>query len=75
MQVIPFPSLGLPFRQRPLAVLKLLAEAGLIDRFPAGALVVYRLTDSVAARRLPADVLLPIIPGDPVPSPAPHTPG
>jgi DNA-binding transcriptional ArsR family regulator len=30
--------------------LKLLAEAGLIDRYPEGAWVFYRLTDSVAAR-------------------------
>jgi ubiquinone/menaquinone biosynthesis C-methylase UbiE len=46
--------------------LKLLAEAGLIDRYPEGAWVFYRLTDSVAARRLADEVFSLIDTGDPV---------
>jgi len=46
--------------------LKLLAEAGLIDRYPEGAWVFYRLTDMGAARRLAADVLALVDIGDPV---------
>jgi len=46
--------------------LKLLAEAGLIDRYPEGAWVFYRLSDSGAARRLAEDLLPRVDPGDPV---------
>ena len=46
--------------------LKLLAEAGLIDRYPEGAWVFYRLTDSGAARRLVDEVFSLIDTGDPV---------
>ncbi len=46
--------------------LKLLSEAGLIDRYPEGAWVFYRLTDGGTARRLAADVLALLDVGDPV---------
>ena len=46
--------------------LKLLAEAGLIDRYPEGAWVFYRLTDGAAARRLAGDVFALVDTADPV---------
>ncbi len=46
--------------------LKLLAEAGLIDRHPEGAWVFYRLTDQGPARRFAGDLLGLIDAGDPV---------
>lgn len=46
--------------------LKLLAEAGLIDRYPEGAWVFYRLTDGGVARRLAADVFALVDDGDAV---------
>src|SRR5260221_8823665 len=46
--------------------LKLLADAGLIDRYPEGAWVFYRLTDGGSARRLTADLLTLVDAGDPV---------
>ena len=46
--------------------LKLMAEAGLIDRYPEGAWVFYRLTDADAARRLAGDVIGLVDGGDPV---------
>lgn len=46
--------------------LKLMAEAGLIDRYPEGAWVFYRLTDAAASRRL-AESLIDLVDGaDPV---------
>lgn len=44
--------------------LKLLADAGLIDRYPEGAWVFYRLTDGGAARRMTGDLLTLIDAGD-----------
>ncbi len=46
--------------------LKLMSEAGLIDRYPEGAWVFYRLTDSPAARRLAADIFAVADAADPV---------
>ena len=46
--------------------LKLLSEAGLIDRYPEGAWVFYRLTDGAPTRRLAADVFALIDTSDPV---------
>ena len=46
--------------------LKLLADAGLIDRYPEGAWVFYRLTDGGSARRLTADILVLADANDPV---------
>ena len=46
--------------------LKLLAEAGLIDRHPEGAWVFYRLTDGGAARRLVGDLFALVDDGDPI---------
>ncbi len=46
--------------------LKLLAAAGLIDRYPEGAWVFYRLTDAAAARRLAGDLFALIDARDPV---------
>lgn len=46
--------------------LKLLAEAGLVERFPDGAWVFYRLTTEGDARELVADALALIDPDDPV---------
>ena len=46
--------------------LKLLAEAGLIDRHPEGAWVFYRLTDDGSARRFAGDLLALVDAGDPV---------
>ena len=46
--------------------LKLLAEAGLIDRYPEGAWVFYRLTDGGSARRLAGDLFALVDDGDPV---------
>ncbi len=46
--------------------LKLLSEAGLIDRHPEGAWVFYRLTDGAPTRRLAADLLALVDIGDPI---------
>ena len=46
--------------------LKLLAEAGLIDRYPEGAWVFYRLTDQLAARRFAGDLFALVKADDPV---------
>jgi ubiquinone/menaquinone biosynthesis C-methylase UbiE/DNA-binding transcriptional ArsR family regulator len=46
--------------------LKLLAEAGLVERFPDGAWVFYRLTAGGEPRRLAEDMLHLIDPADPV---------
>ena len=46
--------------------LKLLVEAGLIDRHPEGAWVFYRLTDQGPARRFGGDLLGLVDAGDPV---------
>jgi ArsR family transcriptional regulator len=46
--------------------LKLLAEAGLIDRYPEGAWVFYRLAEAGAQRRLAADVFALMDENDPV---------
>lgn len=46
--------------------LKLLADAGLIDRYPEGAWVFYRLTEVRPARRLAEDLLASADPDDPV---------
>ena len=46
--------------------LKLLAEAGLIDRYPEGAWVFYRLTESGPGAKLGRDLLALADPGDPV---------
>ncbi|MDP3174329.1 MAG: metalloregulator ArsR/SmtB family transcription factor [Phenylobacterium sp.] len=46
--------------------LKLLAEAGLVERFPDGAWVFYRLVASGEARELVAETLSRIDPADPV---------
>jgi ArsR family transcriptional regulator len=46
--------------------LKLMSEAGLIDRHPEGAWVFYRLTDGSPARRLAANLLALLDVGDPV---------
>lgn len=46
--------------------LKLLAEAGLVERFPDGAWVFYRLVESGHAGELAAEVLRRIDPADPV---------
>src|SRR6185437_9191741 len=46
--------------------LKLLAEAGLVERFPDGAWVFYRLTGAGAGSGLVAEVLAAIDPRDPV---------
>jgi len=46
--------------------LKLLAAAGLIDRYPEGAWVFYRLTDEGTARRLAGDLFALIDRNDPV---------
>ena len=46
--------------------LKLLAEAGLIDRHPEGAWVFYRLTDDGSARRFAGDLLALVDAGDAV---------
>jgi len=46
--------------------LKLLAEAGLIDRYPEGAWVFYRLTDGGPARRLAGDLFALVDNSDPV---------
>src|SRR6201996_3061510 len=46
--------------------LKLLAEAGLVERFPDGAWVFYRLTASGQAAELIAETLARVEPGDPV---------
>src|SRR5215469_15036588 len=46
--------------------LKLLAEAGLIERFPDGAWVFYRLTEAGDARRALDDLLSLIDPNDPL---------
>src|SRR5690606_5189753 len=46
--------------------LKLLAEAGLVERFPDGAWAFYRLTTEGDARELVADALALIDPDDPV---------
>ena len=46
--------------------LKLLAEAGLVERFPDGAWVFYRLTHGGAADALVAELLSRIDPADPV---------
>lgn len=46
--------------------LKLLTDAGLVQRFPDGAWVFYRLTESGAARRLVDDMLALISAGDQV---------
>src|SRR5881275_1390123 len=45
--------------------LKLLAEAGLVERFPDGAWVFYRLTGAGAGGALVAEVLASIDPADP----------
>ncbi len=45
--------------------LKLLADAGLIDRYPEGAWVFYRLTDTGAGARLARDLLALVDPADP----------
>jgi ArsR family transcriptional regulator len=45
--------------------LKLLSEAGLIDRHPEGAWVFYRLTDGAPTRRLGASLLALVDTGDP----------
>src|SRR3990167_4503586 len=46
--------------------LKLLAEAGLVERFPGGAWVVYRLAAVGDARRLTDEALKVIAPADPI---------
>jgi ubiquinone/menaquinone biosynthesis C-methylase UbiE/DNA-binding transcriptional ArsR family regulator len=46
--------------------LKLLAEAGLVERFPDGAWVFYRLTGAGKAGELAAEVLSRVDPADPV---------
>lgn len=46
--------------------LKLLAEAGLVERFPDGAWVFYRLCRASAARRLAEEALAIVDPADPV---------
>src|SRR5712671_208128 len=46
--------------------LKLLSEAGLVERFPDGAWVFYRLTGAGRAGDLVAEVLRAIDPADPV---------
>lgn len=46
--------------------LKLLSEAGLIDRYPEGAWVFYRLTDHGPARRFAGELLGLVDAGDPV---------
>src|SRR5438477_9768442 len=46
--------------------LKLLAEAGLVERFPDGAWVFYRLTTSGPAAELVSETLARIDPADPV---------
>src|SRR5579863_5656396 len=46
--------------------LKLLAEAGLVERFPDGAWVFYRLSTATAARALIDQTLGLVGPGDPV---------
>jgi ArsR family transcriptional regulator len=46
--------------------LKLLAEAGLIDRHPEGAWVFYRLADNRAQRKLAGDIFALMDAGDPV---------
>ena len=48
--------------------LKLLCEAGLLDRFPEGAWVFYRLSGHGAARRLLDQALRLIDPADPAPA-------
>src|SRR6202789_4087316 len=44
--------------------LKLLTEAGLVERFPDGAWVFYRLTGDVARRRVVNEVLAAVDPSD-----------
>jgi ArsR family transcriptional regulator len=46
--------------------LKLLAEGGLVERFPDGAWVFYRLAGAGAARALTDQVLALVAPGDPI---------
>ncbi len=46
--------------------LKLLADAGLIDRHPEGAWVFYRLTDQGPARRFAGDLFALVDSGDPI---------
>ena len=46
--------------------LKLLTEAGLVDRYPEGAWVFYRLTERGPARRLATDLFAAVDRGDPV---------
>src|SRR4249920_948188 len=46
--------------------LKLLAEAGLVERFPDGAWVFYRLTGSSRGGELASEILAAINPADPV---------
>ncbi len=46
--------------------LKLMADAGLIDRYPEGAWVFYRLTDAGPARRFAGDLLALVDAGDAV---------
>lgn len=46
--------------------LKLLADAGLIDRYPEGAWVFYRLTENGPGAKLSRDLLALAAPGDPV---------
>jgi ubiquinone/menaquinone biosynthesis C-methylase UbiE len=46
--------------------LKLLAEAGLIDRFPEGAWVFYRLSDGAATRRLAGELFALVDASDPI---------
>ena len=45
---------------------KLLADSGLIDRYPEGAWVFYRLTEGTAGRRLADELLAAADPDDPV---------
>ena len=46
--------------------LKLLADGGLIDRYPEGAWVFYRLTEGRAGRRFADELLAAADPDDPV---------
>src|SRR4051812_25279283 len=46
--------------------LKLLSEAGLIDRHPEGAWVFYRLAEDAPARQLANNLVLAVDPGDAV---------
>ena len=46
--------------------LKLLTDAGLVDRLPEGAWAFYRLTDAEAASRMTRDLLTLADPADPV---------